>query len=266
LSLSGLSERLFAYGARFAIAARNLGYANALQIFSSTRSGSALRSIDVPRLKRRIFYRSAADRGVMAHLFYPQTRIVDTPQTPVRIIVDAGANIGIETIRMRHFHPQARVLAVEASAENYRVLIENATEDKGMVETLNKGVWSSNTALKVVPGGTNEGFSVRPVEPGEQADLEAVTMDAILKRAGGEIDILKMDIEGAEYEVFSHDTDWVNHVKAFIFECPDNDHPGAAQQVFRSLEHLPLHTFVSGENIVLIREDTGWGLETTPYL
>jgi FkbM family methyltransferase len=267
LSLLRLLERSFAYCTRFAIATQNLGFRNAIRVFSSIRGGIELRSIYVPRLQRTIFYRSAADRGAMAHFFIPGTRIVDNPVHPVRVIVDAGANIGVETIRMRHFHPQARVLAIEPSSGNYDVLHENVKQDEKWVETIPRGVWSTETGIRVLAGDTNEGFSVRPIEPGETADLEAITMNAILERAGGEIDILKMDIEGSEYEVFLHNTEWVNHVKVFIFECPDRDHPGAALQIFRTLAHLPLDTFISGgENLVLIRRDTGWKLETTLYL
>ena len=266
MSFARLLERSLAYCARFAIATQNLGLVNALRVFSSTRSGSNLRSIHVPGLKRTIFYRSAADKGVIAHFFYPGTRILDTAAHPVRVIVDAGANVGMETVRMRHFFPQARVLAIEPSMENYSVLAMNAAEDKGFVETLNNGIWSSQIALHLQPGPTNEAFSVRPAEPGEPADLQAISMNAILQRVGGEIDILKMDIEGSEYEVFSKNTDWVDHVKVFVFECPDRDHPGAAARIFRTLAHLPLDTFVSGENLVLIRKDTGWDMETTPYL
>lgn len=234
-----------------------------MRVFSSARSGSDLRSIRVPCVNRTVFYRSAADHGVMAHFFYPQTRIIDTPANPVRVIVDAGANIGIETIRMRRFHPHASVLAIEADPGNFEVLTKNADEK---VEALQRGVWSSDTGLRVLPGNTNQGFSVRPVHAGEPADIDAVTMHSILERVGGEIDMLKMDIEGSEYEVFSSDTSWAEHVKAFIIECPDNDRPGATQEIFRALGHLPLDAFVSGENLVLIRRDTGWKVETTSYL
>jgi FkbM family methyltransferase len=266
LTFARLLERSFAYSARFAIAVQNLGWVNALRVFSTTRSGSTLRSIPVSRLKRTIFYRSAADRGVIAHFFYPGTRILDTVACPVRVIVDAGANTGMETVRMRHFFPQARVLAIEASTENYHMLVRNVAEDKGFVETLHNGVWSSEIGLRLQPGDGNEAFSVRPAEPNEPADLQAIGMNAVLERVGGEIDILKMDIEGSEYEVFCKNTDWVDHVKAFVFECPDHDHPGASTQIFRTLAQLPFDTFVSGENIVLIRKDTGWQMETTPYL
>ena len=269
MSIARLLERSFAYCARFEIAVQNLGFGNALRVFFWIRHGSALRSIYVPRLGQRVYFRSAADKGVVSHLFYPNTRILDTPEHPIRVIVDAGANAGMETVRMRHFHPNARLLAIEPASGNFTVLQLNAGTDQGntgKVETLQKGLWSTDTSLRITAGSTNEAFSVHAVAPGEPADLEAITMNTILARVGGEIDLLKMDIEGAEFEVFSHNTEWVDHVKALVFECPDRDHEGAAFQIFRTLAHLPFDTFVSGENIVLIRRDTGWDVTTTPYL
>lgn len=259
-------ERAFAYGTRFCIAAGNLGFRNAWRLFASMRSGSALRSLHVRSLNRPIYYRSSADRGAVAHLFLPGTKIVDTPSLPVRVIVDAGANIGMETIRMRHFHPQARLVAIEPDRNNFDVLRMNVA-GLDQVKVLPNGIWSTETGLCVLPGETNEGFSVRPAQAGEAPDLDAITMNDLLEQVGGEIDILKMDIEGSEFEVFLRNTEWVDHVKVFIFECPDRDHPGAAAQMFRALSHLPLDTFISGgENLVLIRRDTGWRLATTPYL
>jgi len=266
MTLATFSERCFAYGARFSIAVRNLGFGAALRTFVWIRGGPELRSIYVSRLGRRIFFRGSADKGVISHFFYPGTRILDTPGCPVRVIVDAGANAGMETIRMRHFHPGARVLAIEADRGNYSVLERNAAEDKGSVETLLNGLWSSDGPLRVLPGTTNEAFSVRPAETGETADIEAITMNTVLALVGGEIDILKMDIEGTEYEVFLKNTEWVKHVKAFIFECPDADHAGATAQIFRTLDEFEFDAAVSGECIVLIRSDTGWKVVTTAYL
>src|SRR5665213_3369547 len=228
MTLATLSERCFAYGARFSIAVRNLGFGGALRTFVWIRGRPELRSIHVPRLGRRVFFRGSADKGVISHFFYPGTRIHDTPECPVRVIVDAGANAGMETL-------------------------------------LN-GLWSTDGPLRVLPGTTNEAFSVRPAGAGETADIEAITMNTVLARVGGEIDILKMDIEGTEYEVFLKNTEWASHVKAFIFECPDKDHPGALALMFRTLNGLPFDAFVSGENIVLLRRDTGWNVETTAYL
>jgi FkbM family methyltransferase len=234
-------------------------------VFSSIRFGSSLRRIHVSRLSREVVFRSAADHGVMAHFFYPQTRIVDSEDNPVRTVVDAGANIGIETIRMRHFYPEATILAIEADRGNFSVLLENIRDDPKTL-AWNNGLWSSNTELSILNGGNNQAFSVVPTKPGGKPDLEAVTMETILKHLGGKIDILKMDIEGAEYEIFGENTGWVQHLKVLIVECPDHDKPGASQRIFRALAHLPFNMFISGENLVFIRETVGWKVITTSYL
>ena len=51
-----------------------------------------------------------------------------------------------------------------------------------------------------------------------------------------EIDILKLDIEGAEYEVFSRNYEsWIHRVEVIIVECADKDRPGTTQAMFRAL-------------------------------
>jgi hypothetical protein len=64
--------------------------------------------------------RGTADRNALVtHFCTPQLRLREPADMPVRTIVDAGAFIGLETVRMLQFHPHARILAVEAEASNY---------------------------------------------------------------------------------------------------------------------------------------------------
>ena len=80
--------------------------------------------------------------------------------------------------------------------------------------------------------------------------------------------LLKLDIEGAEYQVFSAADvgSWIRRVKVLIFECPDADRPGTTQKIFEKLGGLDFVCHVHGENFVLIRKDTGWKLESNTYL
>ena len=268
-----LASRAAAYLERFSIAAENLGVVSAVKLFGLLllRARHDESVIHVTRLKRNIYFRGAADKGVMAHFFIPGYHIVDTPAQRVRLIIDAGANIGDESIRFRYFHPDATIVAIEPDPGNFRLLEKNTESDSNTV-TLLKGLWSRECTLKLIPGISNEAFSVSEVSDGT-GDLEAISIDAILAlpsiRARGftEIDILKLDIEGAEYEIFSRNYEsWIHQIKVLIVERPDNDRPGTTMTMFRALSSQGFNTYTCGENIVLIRDDLPWKLRVSAYL
>lgn len=268
-----LAGRAVAYFERFFIAAENLGIVNAVKLFAVVlfRVHSDDSVLHVTRLKRDIHLRGVADKGVMAHFFIPGYQIVDTPLQRVHLIVDAGANIGDETIRFRHFHPEATIIALEPHPGNFHVLKKNVEADPNTV-AIQKGLWSHECTLNLIASSSNEGFSVTKV-PSGTGNVEATSVDAILAlpfihdRSLTEVDILKLDIEGAEYEVFSRNYEsWIHRVKVIIVECADKDRPGTTQAMFRALSGLDFNTYVSGENIVLIRRDVPWQLKTSAYL
>lgn len=263
------AARMSAYASRFFTSVENLGFVSSVKLFSIYGLGIRCEtSLAARKLGRAIHFRGAED-GVMSHYFYPGFCVRDTPENPIRFIIDAGANIGDETLRFRHFHPEAFIVALEPEPGNYRMLAKNVAGDK-QIAALQAGLWSHECALSILSNdaGSNEAFRVAEVGDGTPGAISAVSVSELMKRFGrSTVDILKMDIEGAEYEVFSRQTDgWLDRVKVFIFECPDNDRPGTAFRIFRSLGTQSFDCFVHGECIVLIRRDTGWKIETNVFL
>jgi FkbM family methyltransferase len=263
--------RSIAYLLRYSVACENFGVISATRLFLYSRRKpiSAGVSLPVRKLRRSIFFRGKTDKGVLSHLFNPGYRIRDSTSNPVRVIVDAGANIGVETLRFRYFHPEARIVAIEPDSGNFAILSRNVYSDS-RTTVVNSGLWSHECRLRVIPGESAEGFTVEEVAGDPQPnDVEAVSIASIMQRFGfGEIDILKMDIEGAEYQVFSaRDVgSWVGSVKVLIFECPDADRAGATQKIFEGIAGLDFACHIHGECLVLIRRDTGWRLESNTYL
>src|SRR5271170_4008834 len=198
--------RTFAYLLRFSVAWENFGMVNAVRLFVYCRAKPVPAGISLPvrRLGREVVFRGRTDKGVMSHFFTPNYRIRDSAANPVRVIVDGGANIGIETLRFRHFHPEARIVAIEPDSGNFEILSRNAGAD-GKIELLKSGLWSHNCRLHIIPGASAEGFRAEEVKGEPQpGDVDAVSIPSIMKAYGlDEIDILKLDIEGAEYQVFS---------------------------------------------------------------
>jgi hypothetical protein len=135
---------------------------------------------------------------------------------------------------------------------------------------LKSGLWSHKCRLHIIPGESAEGFRAQEVKGEPQpGDVDALSIPSIMESFGlDEIDILKLDIEGAEYQVFTADdvASWITRVKVLIFECPDADRPGTTQTIFETLAGLDFVCHIHGENLVLIRSDTGWKLESKLYL
>jgi FkbM family methyltransferase len=263
--------RLFAYLQRFSVACDNFGVASAIRLFYYCRFKSFPSGVSLPvrKLRRSIVFRGRTDKGVMSHFFNPGCRILDTVDNPVRVIVDAGANIGDETLRLRHFHPHARIVAIEPDPDNFQILSANVASDPA-IELLRNGLWSHDCGLRVFAGDSAEGFRVEESDDRSQPpDVQAISIPSIMTRFSlASIDILKMDIEGSEFQVFSSPgvESWIGSVKALIFECPDSDRPGATQRIFDKIAGLNFTCHIQGECLVLIRRDTGWKLESNTYL
>jgi len=261
--------RAFAYLQRFCVAWENFGFVSAVRLFVYCRKpvpGGV--SLYVRKLGRTIVFRGKIDKGVVSHFYTPGYRIRDTTANPVRVVLDVGANIGDETLRFRYFHPEALIVAIEPDSENFKILSLNAGSDP-KTRLLKNGLWSHGCRVRLVPGASAEGFRVEEADAASPDSVEAVSIPSILDRFSlDQIDILKMDIEGAEYQIFSAQNvqSWTDRVRAIIVECPDTDHPGATQKIFDAIAALEFDCYIHGECLVFIRRDTGWKLESNTYL
>ena len=71
-----------------------------------------------------------------------------------------------------------------------------------------------------------------------------------------EIDLLKIDIEGAEKEVFgAPDVDeWLSKVKVLTIELHDRMKRGCSYEFFKAMSKYHWHFALRGENLIFMRE------------
>jgi FkbM family methyltransferase len=117
-------------------------------------------------------------------------------------IVDLGANVGISVEVLRRLFPRARIVAVELEAGNAELCRANHRFD-GRVSILTGAIWPEPGRVRVKDVGDGAwAFRAAPSGAGEAASVPAFTYRQILDMHQIQtVDVLKMDIEGAEAEV-----------------------------------------------------------------
>lgn len=167
-------------------------------------------------------------------------------------IVDCGANIGLSAVYYAHTFPNAKIIAIEPDKKNFNFLLKNTAPYKN-VTCLNKAVWSHTTHMEMVDLGTGN-WSLQTSEvvlPGSNT-IEAIGISQILKDYGQQtIDILKIDIEGAEKTLFTHNySEWLSKTKVIAIELHDSIDDAITGIFYNALKGREYKKFAVGENII----------------
>jgi FkbM family methyltransferase len=176
-----------------------------------------------------VFRYNSSDTNVFSQLFIVDEYRPLTDLRDVKLIVDCGAYVGFSSAYMLSRFPEASVLAVEPDPKNYELLKQNLSPYQERATTINAAVWSRKVGLKLRSGHPGEESewvtTVRECRQGEPADLQAVDIETLLRLSNrDEIDIIKMDIEGAEAMVFSENFEpWIKKVRAFAIELHNEE-------------------------------------------
>lgn len=147
------------------------------------------------------------------------------PDAPV--IVDLGAHIGSTALDYSLTHPGASITAVELDAANFRLLEENTRARDG-ITAVHAGVATHDGELTYDGSDTNT-FSAGE---GGSRSSPAMTVDSICP---GPVDLLKMDIEGAEQPVLRAGRSWAGRVAHILVETHA---PYTREECLRDLEAL----------------------------
>jgi FkbM family methyltransferase len=197
-----------------------------------------------------------SDIGTYVQIFVEREYDFETLEQP-SVIIDAGANIGLASVYFANKFPNAKIIAVEPEASNYSLLERNVSPYERIVP-LHCALWGENSRIKLVdPGFGKWGFQTHASEQAKAADVrdevEAVTVDRIMRDHGIEfIDVLKMDIEGAEKEVFENAAPWIDKVGILIVELHERLKQGCSRSFYNATNDFDLE-WQRGENIFLAR-------------
>jgi FkbM family methyltransferase len=119
-------------------------------------------------------------------------------------------------------YPRSSIVAVEPHPDTFDVLQTNLRSlvTKGRCRLIQAAVWGSKTSL-VGHADEERHFSAFAVQEGN-GSMQGLPISNILAQSGFEsVDVLKIDIEGAETELFKGDLGWLDRVCCIAIEFHD---------------------------------------------
>lgn len=244
----------------FAKYLNKFGIISGSKIFLSNFFGKKqMKSIHIPGLPDKIFLRNhTSDADCFQQVFVDLNYDFEINFNP-RFIIDCGANVGFSSLFFHKKFKDALVVAVEPELSNYTMLCKNTAPYK-QIQCLNKGIWNKNINLEITTEAFHKwGCRVRETEKESEDTIGAVTIGSIMKQFGyNEIDILKIDIEGSELEVFSENyEEWLPKTKIIMIELHDWTRKNCSKAFFKTLFQydFSINQYHKGEIIMCIRNN-----------
>ena len=232
-------------------------------LFSAVRAAATQSTIivDIERegIRFPIHLRvNTSDIPTCEQLFRDQEYDFSVPAPP-RTIVDAGANVGLVSIYFANRWPDAKIIAIEPEKDNFAMLKKNVAPYEN-IQAVNAALWNRDTHINIVDTGLGSwSFMTEeddtPEEPAGKVvhRIRSMTVAKIMDDFGLEkIDILKIDIEGAEKEVFEDTSTWIARVDAIIIELHEHMKPGCLRSFYNGSNGFD-DEWKKGENVYLAR-------------
>jgi len=168
-------------------------------------------------------------REIFVDEFY---RFRTTQKQPV--IFDCGTNVGTSIAYFHQHYPNARIVAFEADEHISQILQDNLSRNRiSDVEIVTKAVWTNEAGIMF---GSDQADSASIYSLTDQKLVPSVRLRDYLLRET-RIDMLKMDIEGAETAVLTDCHDALAHVQNMFVEFHAYlDHPQTLAEIMHVLE------------------------------
>ncbi|MEQ9289026.1 MAG: FkbM family methyltransferase [Cyclobacteriaceae bacterium] len=199
---------------------------------------------------------STSDVGVFRQIF-KENQYKLKFDGKINTIIDAGANIGLASVLFANLFEGASISAIEPDRNNYNLLKKNLGKYNNC-KTFHGAIWNKNSALEITDSNQDAwSFTIREANEKNESTIEAFSIDQIMEKSGFDtIDLLKIDIEGSEKEVFEENySNWLPKTKYLVIELHDDMRMGASRAVFRATSEYNFSCKMRGENLIFTNQN-----------
>jgi len=185
------------------------------------------------------------------------------------VVVDLGANIGLASVFFGLRYPRAKIFSIEPEENNFALLVANTMALGDRVQARHAAVWVRDGLINLHTEGEDGsslgewGVQVSEMTSESSCMTKCFKLPTLLDQAGiNKVDILKIDIEGAELELFSNGTDeWLQRIGLIIIETHDRFRPGSEEAVRNAVHPMFEELPRSGESLFFRRKGLASGSE-----
>jgi FkbM family methyltransferase len=160
-------------------------------------------------------------------------------------VLDVGAGIGDFSLYAAYGNPNTKVYAYEPFLESYQILVRNINLNGfENIQPVNSALWRESGILRL-DISSGEPLQIMSMDPGEDVDVQgavkvkAISLAGVFDQHGiDHFDIIKLDCEGAEYEILMNTSGEIfNKIDRIIMEYHDID---------ETYHHQKLASFLKG--------------------
>jgi FkbM family methyltransferase len=175
--------------------------------------------------------------------YYFETQKIDP------FIIDCGSNIGTSVLFFKLLYPKSKILAFEPTSTNFELLNKNISENNLDNITTIKMALSNKKGKATFYNPGWEGGSLNLGTGSSKTEEVAVT--TLSDYIDQEVDLLKIDIEGGETDVFDDlaKNNKLSFIKEIIFEyhnCLDASSSNKLAKILKFLDDNKFEFIVNG--------------------
>ncbi|MEQ8532242.1 MAG: FkbM family methyltransferase [Imperialibacter sp.] len=170
---------------------------------------------------------------------------------PNGLIIDCGANIGLSVIFFAENYPDHEIIAFEPDPEVFNTLQKNIlTQEESVIRRIRliqAAVWKSEGNIAFSSEGSDSGSLVAGNSNSREIQINCKRLRDLLNQ---EVDFLKIDIEGAEYEVILDCKDKLVNVNNLFFEFHSYEgKPQKLDMLLRVVSEAGFRYYIEGGSV-----------------
>lgn len=181
-----------------------------------------------------VFYNNSEEYHLLKREIFTKDTYYFQSESPHPVILDLGAHIGIATLYFKHHYPDAKIIAVEPNPNSFALLQKNIFENQlTTIETIQCALSDGAEMVPFYKDATPQqwhstaGF-IEGAWTREQRSEKIMVQTMLLAECITEpVTFMKMDIEGAEFQVLKQ----AGTALSFIQECVIEFHPHRQQSL-----------------------------------